>query len=84
MKKRLPIGESNLANLINEDFLYVDKTQFVYKLLTSSKHYFLSCPRRIGKSLLVSTLEQVFKGNKDLSKGSGYMSRIMIGDFIQL
>ncbi|MCX8084740.1 MAG: AAA family ATPase [Calditerrivibrio sp.] len=77
MKKRLPIGEFNIANLINDGFLYVDKTQFVYKLLTSSKYYFLSCLHRFGKSLFVSTLEQVFKGNKDLFKGlwiyeSGY------------
>ncbi|MCX8085111.1 MAG: AAA family ATPase, partial [Calditerrivibrio sp.] len=69
MKKRLPIGESNIANLINEGFLYVDKTYYIYKLLISSKYHFLSRPRRFGKSLLVSTLEQVFKGNRELFKG---------------
>ncbi len=69
MRKRLPIGESNFENLIKEGFLYVDKTKYIYNLITSSKYYFLSRPRRFGKSLLISTLEQIFKGNKKLFEG---------------
>ena len=66
--KKLPIGESSFENLINEERIYVDKTKNLYTLITESKFYFLSRPRRFGKSLLVSTLENIFKGNKELFK----------------
>ena len=57
-------------NLINGDFQYVDKTEYVWKLIRPVKEmYFLSRPRRFGKSLLISTLKAVFEGKRDLFKG---------------
>ena len=56
MKKKLPIGISNLREIINEGYVYVDKTKYVYDLATTGKYYFLSRPRRFGKSLFVDTL----------------------------
>jgi len=70
MKKRnLPIGQSSLESIIKNDYIYVDKTQHIYNLITSTQFNFLSRPRRFGKSLLISTLEHIFKGNKELFKG---------------
>ena len=64
--KRLPIGIQSFKNLRSQDYLYVDKTREIYRMITSGKMFFLSYPRRFGKSLLLSTLEEIFKGNKDL------------------
>ena len=50
-------------------YLYVDKTPWIYKLLTEGECYFLSRPRRFGKSLTVSTFKELFSGNKELFKG---------------
>jgi hypothetical protein len=66
---KYPIGIQTFANIINEEFLYVDKTALVYKLANDSKYYFLSRPRRFGKSLLVTTLEAYFQGRKELFEG---------------
>ena len=66
---KYPIGIQTFANIINEGFLYVDKTALVYKLANDSKYYFLSRPRRFGKSLLVTTLEAYFQGRKELFEG---------------
>jgi len=67
--KKLPIGLQNFSNIIREGYLYVDKTEHIYNLINEGQLYFLSRPRRFGKSLLVSTLKEIFKGNKDLFKG---------------
>ena len=68
--KNLPLGEQTLKDIIEKNKLYVDKTEEIYNLLEhESKYFFLSRPRRFGKSLLVSTLEQIFLGNKELFKG---------------
>ncbi|MCC2624593.1 MAG: hypothetical protein K0R14_466 [Burkholderiales bacterium] len=67
--KELPVGISSLENIITKDFLYVDKTKFVSRLVTKGAYYFLSRPRRFGKSLLVDTLKQAFQGNKQIFKG---------------
>lgn len=67
--KRLPIGIQNLEEIITENYYYVDKTKFVYDLFSRGKYYFLSRPRRFGKSLFVDTLKQAFLGNKELFKG---------------
>ena len=70
MKARLlPIGIQDFEKLRNGNYVYVDKTQFVYELAKTSTPYFLSRPRRFGKSLLLSTLEYYFLGKKDLFKG---------------
>lgn len=67
--RKLPIGIQSFEFLRSEGYLYVDKTELVYHLVTKGKPYFLSRPRRFGKSLLLSTLEAYFKGKKELFKG---------------
>lgn len=70
MKARLlPIGIQDFEDLRKRDCIYVDKTDLIYKLITEGKPYFLSRPRRFGKSLLLSTLEAYFLGKKELFKG---------------
>ncbi len=66
--KKLPIGIQTLSKIIENDYYYVDKTQFVKKL-ESGGYYFLSRPRRFGKSLFLDTLKEAFSGNKELFKG---------------
>ena len=66
---KYPIGIQTLENIINEGYVYVDKTEMVYSLVNNGKVYFLSRPRRFGKSLLISTLESYFLGKKELFKG---------------
>ena len=68
MKKLLPIGIQTLKTIIEKNYIYVDKTETIYKLITEGQYYFLSRPRRFGKSLTVSTLEEIFSGNKELFK----------------
>lgn len=67
--KRLPIGIQTFENLIQEGFVYVDKTEFVSTITLQSKYYFLSRPRRFGKSLFLSTLKAAFEGKRDLFQG---------------
>ena len=67
--RRYPIGIQNFEDLRNNNCVYVDKTELIYKLTQSDKVYFLSRPRRFGKSLLVSTLEAYFQGKKHLFEG---------------
>lgn len=67
--KNFPIGISTLSEIIRNNFYYVDKTRFVKALVDGGKYYFLSRPRRFGKSLLVDTLREAFSGNSDLFKG---------------
>ena len=64
--KKLPVGISTFSEIIEENFIYVDKTQAIYEMVNTGKTYFLSRPRRFGKSLIVSTLEELFKANKKL------------------
>ena len=67
--KPLPIGIQTFRDIIEGGYLYIDKTQYLYNLAHNSKGaYFLSRPRRFGKSLMLSTLEEIFLGNKDLFK----------------
>ena len=67
--RRYPIGIQNFEDLRNNNCVYIDKTELIYKLTHSDKVYFLSRPRRFGKSLLVSTLEAYFQGKKHLFEG---------------
>src|SRR5213075_1203314 len=67
--KKLPIGVQGFYKIINENYVYVDKTQSIYELISTGSYYFLSRPRRFGKSLLVSTLESIFSGDKTLFEG---------------
>jgi len=67
--KKLPIGISTLKEIITENYVYVDKTQIALDLIQTGKYYFLSRPRRFGKTLFLSTLKEIFSGNKELFKG---------------
>lgn len=70
MEQRIyPIGIQNFESLRKDGYVYVDKTALVYKLVTTGRYYFLSRPRRFGKSLLISTLEAYFQGKRELFKG---------------
>ncbi|MDR3113055.1 MAG: AAA family ATPase, partial [Endomicrobium sp.] len=67
--KTLPIGIQSFSKLINENKIYIDKTKYIHELIKNGSIFFLSRPRRFGKSLLVSTFEELFKGNNSLFKG---------------
>ncbi|MDE7412358.1 MAG: ATP-binding protein [Muribaculaceae bacterium] len=68
-KVKYPIGEQSFENLRKEGFLYVDKTEFIAKIVEGSNYYFLGRPRRFGKSLFLSTLKAFFEGKRELFKG---------------
>ena len=67
--KRLPVGIQTFEKIIDNDMLYIDKTEYIWNMIHLSNYIFLSRPRRFGKSLLVSTLQAYFEGRKDLFKG---------------
>ncbi len=67
--KELPIGIQDFPDLILGNYVYVDKTVYYHRLITKGKYYFLSRPRRFGKSLLISTLKAIFEGNRKLFEG---------------
>ncbi len=67
--KKLPIGISDFKELITNNYIYVDKTKYIYEILNSSKYIFISRPRRFGKSLLLSTIEYIYESEKELFKG---------------
>ena len=64
-----PIGIQNFEQLRNNNNVYIDKTELIYRLANTNKAYFLTRPRRFGKSLLVSTLHAYFRGKKELFQG---------------
>lgn len=66
--KKLPIGKQTFSDVIEEDNLYVDKTQIALDLIDNYKYVFLARPRRFGKSLFLDTLRELFEGNKALFK----------------
>lgn len=63
---KFPLGIQNFSRIRTEGFLYIDKTELIYRMVTDGVAYFLSRPRRFGKSLLISTLEALFLGKKEL------------------
>ena len=65
----MPIGIQSFEKLRRENYVYIDKTEIMYRLVSTSNPYFLSRPRRFGKSLLLSTMEAYFLGKRDLFKG---------------
>jgi hypothetical protein len=69
--KKLPLGRQSFEDLRSNDCLYVDKTEIIHRVISDGKVYFLSRPRRFGKSLLISTMEALFKGRKDYNKYAG-------------
>ena len=66
---KYPIGIQSFEQIIKDGYVYVDKTALIYDLVTRGKIYFLSRPRRFGKSLLMSTLENYFLGRRELFEG---------------
>ena len=69
MKRKLPIGIQTFREIREDGYYYVDKTAYVHRLVEEGKYYFLSRPRRFGKSLLVDTLKEGFEGNEPLFRG---------------
>ena len=68
-KRRLPIGIQTFRKIREQNYYYVDKTAYIRRLLDGGTHYFLSRPRRFGKSLFLDTLKEVFEGNEPLFEG---------------
>jgi hypothetical protein len=73
--KKLPIGIQNINEIIKENYVYVDKTKNIYNLF-NGKYYFFARPRRFGKSLLISTIGEIFSGNKELFKDQWIYDKI--------
>ncbi len=69
MSRLYPIGIQSFEKIREGGYVYVDKTAWIYRLITGGNYYFLSRPRRFGKSLLISTLEAYFQGKKELFEG---------------
>ena len=69
MKRKLPIGIQTFRKVREDGCYYVDKTAFVRRLLDGGQHYFLSRPRRFGKSLLLDTIKELFEGSEELFRG---------------
>ena len=67
--KKLPIGVQDFVQLRQDDLLYVDKTARLVELIDNGRRYFLSRPRRFGKSLMLSTFDAMFSGRVELFKG---------------
>ena len=70
--KIYPIGIQNFEKIRKDGYFYIDKTAWVYQLAKTGSYYFLSRPRRFGKSLLISTLEAYFQGKKGIVQGAGH------------
>ena len=69
MRMKYPIGIQNFQSLRMDGYVYVDKTALIYQLADRGRYYFLSRPRRFGKSLLISTMDAYFRGQKELFRG---------------
>jgi len=67
--RRYPVGIQTFSNIIRGNYVYVDKTDLVWELAHYAKYIFMSRPRRFGKSLLTTTLESYFRGEKELFEG---------------
>ena len=68
-RRKLPIGIQTFTEIISEGYYYVDKTSYAHRLIDEGKYYFLSRPRRFGKSLFIDTLAELFEGNEVPFKG---------------
>ena len=69
MKRNYPVGIQSFEKIRSGNYCYIDKTELIYRLVKSGQYYFVSRPRRFGKSLLISTLEAYFQGKKELFEG---------------
>jgi hypothetical protein len=84
--KNLPIGIQTFEEIREENYLYIDKTEYIYRLVTTGKVYFLSRPRRFGKSLTVSTLDALLAGGRNclrefifMTSGIGVKNILLFG-----
>ena len=68
-RRLLPIGIQDFRTMREDDWYYVDKTLLIHQLVSQGRYYFLSRPRRFGKSLLLDTLHELFAGNEPLFRG---------------
>ena len=68
-RRHFPVGIETFPEIVSGNYVYVDKTQYIHRLVSGGKYYFLCRPRRFGKSLLLSTLEAFFEGRRDLFEG---------------
>ena len=68
-KKKLPVGIQDFPRFKEGNYLYIDKTEYIHRIVTNGDYYFLSRPRRFGKSLLISTMKELFSGNRGLFEG---------------
>ena len=68
-KRKLPIGVQTFRLIREEGCYYVDKTAYIQRLVDAGRHYFLSRPRRFGKSLLLDTIKELFEGSEELFRG---------------
>ena len=75
-KQYLPLSKSTFSNYIEDNCIYVDKTRYIHPLVQTGGAYFLSRPRRFGKSLMVSVLKEIFQGNRELFNGYWIYDRI--------
>lgn len=64
--RKIATDTSSLREIIGNDRIYVDKTEFIFRMIDSGKYFFLSRPRKFGKSLTIDTIENIFIGNKEL------------------
>ena len=69
MPKKLPLGLQDFRGIISDGYKYVDKTRYIHEMATSGKYFFLSRPRRFGKSITISTLHELFSGSHELFQG---------------
>ncbi|HOK93073.1 MAG TPA: AAA family ATPase, partial [Spirochaetota bacterium] len=67
--KKLPIGIQTFEKIRSDDYIYIDKTDIAFDIITNYNYVFLSRPRRFGKSLFLDTLRNIFEGKKELFKG---------------
>lgn len=65
-RRKIATDTSSLSEIIGNDRIYVDKTEFIFRMIDSGKYFFLSRQRRFGKSLTIDTIENIFIGNKEL------------------
>lgn len=77
--RKLPIGIQDFESLRNDGYLYVDKTAYIYDLIHNGKPYFLSRPRRFGKSLLLSAMRSYWEGKRELFKGLA-IEKLTVGE----
>ncbi|MDR3341402.1 MAG: ATP-binding protein [Treponema sp.] len=78
MRRKLPIGIQDFKDIRDSGYVYVDKTAYIYKMVSEGKPYFLARPRRFGKSLFASTLKYYFEGRKELFEGIAGQSSLAI------